>query len=124
MVESEKTAKWQYTQHCEELTEEIKKLRNEVVCPESQEGNLGTRHVAFQMFSMKKEWRQLPQKQMSKSTSSSQDQDDGDEDNPDIAKIKKVQSFFRGWLCRRRWKQIVEEYIRSPHADSMRKRNW
>ena len=30
VVESEKTAKWQYTQHCEELTEEIKKLRNEV----------------------------------------------------------------------------------------------
>ena len=27
-------------------------------------------------------------------------------------------------LCRRRWKQIVEEYIRSPHAESMRKRNW
>lgn len=34
-----------------------------------------------------------------------------------------VQSFFRGWLCRRRWKQIVEEYIKSPHAESMRKRN-
>ena len=30
VVESEKTAKWQYTQHCDELTEEIKKLRNEV----------------------------------------------------------------------------------------------
>jgi hypothetical protein len=30
VVESEKTAKWQYTQHCEELTEEIKKLRSEV----------------------------------------------------------------------------------------------
>jgi len=28
----------------------------------------------------------------------------GDEnaEDPDIAKIKKVQSFFRGWLCRRR----------------------
>jgi Ras-specific guanine nucleotide-releasing factor 1 len=34
-----------------------------------------------------------------------------------------VQSFFRGWLCRRRWKQIVDEYIRSEHAESMRKRN-
>ena len=32
VVESEKTAKWQYTQHCEELTEEIKKLRTEVIC--------------------------------------------------------------------------------------------
>ena len=45
-------------------------------------------------------------------------------EDPDLNKIKKVQSFFRGWLCRRRWKQIVEEYIRSPHAESMRKRNW
>ena len=30
IVESEKTAKWQYTQQCEELTVEIKKLRAEV----------------------------------------------------------------------------------------------
>ena len=30
VVESEKTAKWQYTQHCEELSTEIKKLREEV----------------------------------------------------------------------------------------------
>ena len=37
--------------------------------------------------------------------------------------VLQVQSFFRGWLCRRRWKQIVEEYIRSDHAESMRKRN-
>ncbi|XP_046561782.1 ras-specific guanine nucleotide-releasing factor 2-like [Haliotis rubra] len=45
------------------------------------------------------------------------------EETDEIKKIKKVQSFFRGWLCRRRWKQIVELYIRSPHAESMRKRN-
>lgn len=37
--------------------------------------------------------------------------------------VFKVQSFFRGWLCRRRWKQIVDDYINSPHAESMRKRN-
>lgn len=30
IVESEKTAKWQYTQQCEELAVEIKKLRAEV----------------------------------------------------------------------------------------------
>lgn len=30
VVESEKTAKWQYTQQCEDLSSEIKKLRNEV----------------------------------------------------------------------------------------------
>ena len=30
VVESEKTAKWQYTKHCQDLTVEIKKLREEV----------------------------------------------------------------------------------------------
>ncbi|XP_037367291.1 ras-specific guanine nucleotide-releasing factor 1 [Talpa occidentalis] len=45
-----------------------------------------------------------------------------DEDS-DLKKIKKVQSFLRGWLCRRKWKSIIQDYIRSPHADSMRKRN-
>lgn len=45
------------------------------------------------------------------------------EEPDEIRKIKKVQSFFRGWLCRRRWKQIVAEYISSPHAEAMRKRN-
>lgn len=30
VVESEKTAKWQYTQQCEELVHEIRKLRAEV----------------------------------------------------------------------------------------------
>ncbi|XP_076020156.1 ras-specific guanine nucleotide-releasing factor 2-like isoform X3 [Genypterus blacodes] len=46
-----------------------------------------------------------------------------DEEDPDIKKIKKVQSFMRGWLCRRKWKIIVQDYICSPHAESMRKRN-
>uniref|UniRef100_A0A8C6TPA2 Ras protein-specific guanine nucleotide-releasing factor 2a n=1 Tax=Neogobius melanostomus TaxID=47308 RepID=A0A8C6TPA2_9GOBI len=46
-----------------------------------------------------------------------------DEEDPDIKKIKKVQSFLRGWLCRRKWKIIVQDYICSPHAESMRKRN-
>lgn len=45
------------------------------------------------------------------------------ENSEELRKIKKVQGFFRGWLCRRRWKQIVQEYIKSPHAESMRKRN-
>jgi hypothetical protein len=30
IVESEKTAKWQYTVQCEQLASEIKKLRSEV----------------------------------------------------------------------------------------------
>lgn len=45
VVESEKTAKWQYTQQCEELSTEIKKLRNEVYTfinkPESFENFFG-----------------------------------------------------------------------------------
>uniref|UniRef100_A0A8C8RRK7 Ras protein specific guanine nucleotide releasing factor 2 n=1 Tax=Pelusios castaneus TaxID=367368 RepID=A0A8C8RRK7_9SAUR len=46
-----------------------------------------------------------------------------EDEDPDIKKIKKVQSFMRGWLCRRKWKTIVQDYICSPHAESMRKRN-
>ncbi|XP_076842576.1 ras-specific guanine nucleotide-releasing factor 2 isoform X3 [Brachyhypopomus gauderio] len=45
------------------------------------------------------------------------------EEDPDIKKIKKVQCLMRGWLCRRKWKTIVQDYICSPHAESMRKRN-
>ncbi|XP_065348892.1 ras-specific guanine nucleotide-releasing factor 2-like isoform X3 [Cloeon dipterum] len=100
IVESEKTAKWQYTQQCEELASEIKKLRAE---------------VRFELCALKREWRPVPVKQ----TSLAGPTKEADE----LRKIKKVQSFFRGWLCRRRWKQIVEEYIKSPHAESMRKRN-
>ncbi|KAA0194754.1 hypothetical protein HAZT_HAZT010454 [Hyalella azteca] len=95
IVESEKTAKNLYTQQVEELSSEIRKLRAE-------------------LCSLKKTWS---------SGASGGRLDDLPEDSEEIRKIKKVQSFFRGWLCRRRWKQIVEEYIRSPHADSMRKRN-
>lgn len=39
------------------------------------------------------------------------------------ASAPQVQSFMRGWLCRRKWKIIVQDYICSPHAESMRKRN-
>ncbi|XP_076995405.1 ras-specific guanine nucleotide-releasing factor 2 isoform X2 [Tamandua tetradactyla] len=50
-------------------------------------------------------------------------QSNQEDEDPDIKKIKKVQSFLRGWLCRRKWKTIVQDYICSPHAESMRKRN-
>ncbi|XP_035709519.1 ras-specific guanine nucleotide-releasing factor 2-like isoform X3 [Folsomia candida] len=102
IVESEKTAKWQYTVQCEQLASEIKKLRSEV-----------SSSVLRQKL-YEKEWRFGGGAQTSLTTGL---------DSEDLKKIKKVQSFFRGWLCRRRWKQIVEEYIRSPHAEAMRKRN-
>ncbi len=40
-----------------------------------------------------------------------------------MRKIKKVQSLCRGWLYRKRWKRIVKDYIESPHAVNLRKRN-
>ncbi|XP_060537024.1 ras-specific guanine nucleotide-releasing factor 2-like [Cylas formicarius] len=111
IVESEKTAKWQYTQQCEELAAEIKKLRAE-------------------LFALKREWR-TNQSTCSLHSCQGTSTSSGlcgqfaslDQDSTELRKIKKVQSFFRGWLCRRRWKQIVEQYIKSPHAESMRKRN-
>lgn len=46
-----------------------------------------------------------------------------DEESADMKRIKKVQSLCRGWLYRRRWKRIVKDYIESPQAANMRKRN-
>ena len=46
------------------------------------------------------------------------------EDSTEMRKIRKdVQRFLRGWLCRRRWKQIVEQYIKSSLVESMRIQN-
>ncbi|EDS30563.1 conserved hypothetical protein [Culex quinquefasciatus] len=118
VVESEKTAKWQYTQQCEELASEIRKLRAEIcVLRKETRSSYSATPVGRGSFSMPGEMlshddpASLPGLCASVS------------DSIELRKIKKVQSFFRGWLCRRRWKQIVEEYIRSPHAESMRKRN-
>ena len=47
VVESEKTAKWQYTRHCEELGTEIKKLREEV---RAQYSSRVCIEFKFQMF--------------------------------------------------------------------------
>ncbi|XP_055644260.1 ras-specific guanine nucleotide-releasing factor 2-like isoform X2 [Toxorhynchites rutilus septentrionalis] len=113
VVESEKTAKWQYTQQCEELVHEIRKLRAEIcVLRKEARSSCSVTPVGRGSFS------------------DPQDEDSSlhalcasVHDSIELRKIRKVQSFFRGWLCRRRWKQIVEEYIRSPHAESMRKRN-
>ncbi|XP_035446840.1 ras-specific guanine nucleotide-releasing factor 2 isoform X4 [Spodoptera frugiperda] len=101
VVESERTSRWQYAQQCDELASEVKKLRTEL-CTYKKEHEPATRAA---------------------STSSSSPSHSPEIDPAELRKIKKVQSFFRGWLCRRRWKQIVDEYIKSPHAESMRKRN-
>lgn len=45
------------------------------------------------------------------------------EESNDMRRIKKVQSLCRGWLYRRRWKRIVKDYIESPDALNLRKRN-
>ncbi|KAK7793670.1 hypothetical protein R5R35_013152 [Gryllus longicercus] len=145
IVESEKTAKWQYTQQCEELASEIKKLRAEL-CALKREwrpvasygaaaaaaasaaaaaaaagggggaggaGGAGVAGGAGGAGAGAGAGAALLQGALAPSA----------HDSLELRKIKKVQSFFRGWLCRRRWKQIVEQYIKSPHAESMRKRN-
>ncbi|XP_055608643.1 ras-specific guanine nucleotide-releasing factor 2-like isoform X4 [Uranotaenia lowii] len=118
VVESEKTAKWQYTQQCDELASEIRKLRAEIcMLRKETRSSYSATPVGRGSFSVpggdpgQDEHSSLPGLCASV------------HDSIELRKIKKVQSFFRGWLCRRRWKQIVEEYIRSPHAESMRKRN-
>ncbi|XP_041424543.1 ras-specific guanine nucleotide-releasing factor 2 isoform X2 [Xenopus laevis] len=93
IVETEKVAANQLRQQLEDQDTEIERLKSEIVA-------LNKTKERMRPYQMNQE----------------------DED-PDIKKIKKVQSFMRGWLCRRKWKTIVQDYICSPHAESMRKRN-
>ncbi|XP_041436423.1 ras-specific guanine nucleotide-releasing factor 2-like isoform X2 [Xenopus laevis] len=93
IVETEKIAANQLRQQLEDQDTEIERLKSEIVA-------LNKTKDRMRPYQMNQE----------------------DED-PDIKKIKKVQSFMRGWLCRRKWKTIVQDYICSPHAESMRKRN-
>ncbi|XP_076247856.1 ras-specific guanine nucleotide-releasing factor 1 isoform X2 [Calliopsis andreniformis] len=129
IVESEKTAKWRYTQECEELTSEITKLRVELCALKKQ-----LRPAALTYVGRPGVQRTMSQGSSYSSGSLFSSGEHGTglsafglrdiaEGSVEMQKIKKVQSFFRGWLCRRRWKQIVEQYIKSPHAESMRKRN-
>ncbi|KAI8486524.1 Ras protein-specific guanine nucleotide-releasing factor [Branchiostoma belcheri] len=122
IVESEKTAKWQL----------MRSVRSRVWRSGDSNGRLtkgsdtGNGVNVVKLIHLRKE-----QQSAEGST---------EEESDDIKKIKKesnngsgsgrftqdvckVQSFLRGWLCRRRWKSIVQDYIRSPHAESMRKRN-
>ncbi|CAH2011128.1 unnamed protein product [Acanthoscelides obtectus] len=112
VVESEKTAKWQYAQQCEELSMDIEKMRAE-------------------LLSLIKERKPLAKHQSNGILSSVQGTSSGSmpsqfanlaQDSIELRKIKKVQRFWRSWLCRRRWRQIVEQYTKSRHAESMRKR--
>ncbi|XP_054569390.1 ras-specific guanine nucleotide-releasing factor 1 [Eptesicus fuscus] len=95
IVETEKTVARQLRRQIEDGEVEIERLKAEIA-------------------SLLKDTERIQSTQTSATTS--------DEDS-DIKKIKKVQSFLRGWLCRRKWKTVIQDYIRSPHADSMRKRN-
>ncbi|RZF36325.1 hypothetical protein LSTR_LSTR006589 [Laodelphax striatellus] len=132
IVESEKTAKWQYTQQCEELASEIKKLRAELCALKKEWRPMTTNRSgsAFgSLISVAPLASAMGNRRDSGATAGLQSgaatgvTAEDEVESLELRKIKKVQSFFRGWLCRRRWKQIVEQYIKSPHAESMRKRN-
>ncbi|KAK7165023.1 hypothetical protein R3I94_003412 [Phoxinus phoxinus] len=93
IVETEKVAANQLRTQLEDQDTEIERLKAEIVALNKTKERMRPYHV-YQ-----------------------------EDEDPDIKKIKKVQSFMRGWLCRRKWKIIVQDYICSPHAESMRKRN-
>ncbi|XP_037536223.1 ras-specific guanine nucleotide-releasing factor 2 [Nematolebias whitei] len=93
IVETEKVAANQLRTQLEDQDTEIERLKSEIVALNKTKERMRPYHVYHT------------------------------NDDPDIKKIKKVQSFMRGWLCRRKWKIIVQDYICSPHAESMRKRN-
>uniref|UniRef100_A0A671U7X6 Ras protein-specific guanine nucleotide-releasing factor 2b n=1 Tax=Sparus aurata TaxID=8175 RepID=A0A671U7X6_SPAAU len=93
IVETEKVAANQLRTQLEDQDTEIERLKAEIVALNKTKERMRPYHVYHE------------------------------NEDPDIKKIKKVQSFMRGWLCRRKWKIIVQDYICSPHAESMRKRN-
>ncbi|KAM3610685.1 uncharacterized protein V6R79_007262 [Siganus canaliculatus] len=93
IVETEKVAANQLRTQLEDQDTEIERLKAEIVALNKTKERMRPYHVNYE------------------------------NEDPDIKKIKKVQSFMRGWLCRRKWKIIVQDYICSPHAESMRKRN-
>ncbi|XP_036382204.1 ras-specific guanine nucleotide-releasing factor 2 isoform X2 [Megalops cyprinoides] len=93
IVETEKVAANQLRTQLEDQDTEIERLKAEIIALNKTKERMRPYHV------------------------------NQEEEDPDIKKIKKVQSFMRGWLCRRKWKIIVQDYICSPHAESMRKRN-
>uniref|UniRef100_A0A1A7WD09 Ras protein-specific guanine nucleotide-releasing factor 2 n=1 Tax=Iconisemion striatum TaxID=60296 RepID=A0A1A7WD09_9TELE len=93
IVETEKVAANQLRTQLEDQDTEIERLKSEIIALNKTKERMRPYHVYHE------------------------------NEDPDIKKIKKVQSFMRGWLCRRKWKIIVQDYICSPHAESMRKRN-
>uniref|UniRef100_A0A8D2ZWW4 Ras protein-specific guanine nucleotide-releasing factor 2b n=1 Tax=Scophthalmus maximus TaxID=52904 RepID=A0A8D2ZWW4_SCOMX len=93
IVETEKVAANQLRTQLEDQDTEIERLKTEIVALNKTKERMRPYHIQHE------------------------------NEDPDIKKIKKVQSFMRGWLCRRKWKIIVQDYICSPHAESMRKRN-
>ncbi|XP_060927986.1 ras-specific guanine nucleotide-releasing factor 2 isoform X2 [Limanda limanda] len=93
IVETEKVAANQLRTQLEDQDTEIERLKAEIVALNKTKERMRPYHIQHE------------------------------NEDPDIKKIKKVQSFMRGWLCRRKWKIIVQDYICSPHAESMRKRN-
>nr|XP_020449529.1 ras-specific guanine nucleotide-releasing factor 2 isoform X2 [Monopterus albus] len=93
IVETEKVAANQLRTQLEDQDTEIERLKSEIVALNKTKERMRPYHVPLE------------------------------NEDPDIKKIKKVQGFMRGWLCRRKWKIIVQDYICSPHAESMRKRN-
>ncbi|XP_074495495.1 ras-specific guanine nucleotide-releasing factor 2 isoform X4 [Sebastes fasciatus] len=93
IVETEKVAANQLRTQLEDQDTEIERLKAEIIALNKTKERMRPYHV------------------------------NNENEDPDIKKIKKVQSFMRGWLCRRKWKIIVQDYICSPHAESMRKRN-
>ena len=106
IIETERIAKWNYVVQMDEALDEVKRLRKALAEARNELRRTGHGHRDTEMESS--------------SSSASPSLSAASEE---LEHIRKAQSLMRGWLCRHRWKNIIEEYVRSPHAEKMKRRN-
>ncbi|KAF8565836.1 hypothetical protein P879_01844, partial [Paragonimus westermani] len=101
ILDTERKAKWQYVKQTEELAAEVKKLKLELNEYRSD------KQTSPELVSEAEELKKI--KKVSYASR--------------LLQSLRIHMNFAFISNLRRWKQIVDEYIRSEHAESMRKRN-
>jgi hypothetical protein len=120
LYENEKETKQKFIDKNDEMSKKLIELKNEVTKTAIFEIKF---HLFYYYSIIKIKLHQYKLKSIVTTNNDQNNKQNDKQESDDIVKIKKVQSLCRGWFYRRRWKRIVAEYIDSPYADNLRKRN-